>query len=288
MKKLIVIGMLLLPQLGVSASVQDELEMLHEQLYEVIQSTDPDSVEQFSTITDEISKREKFLQHAGDRYIIVNKATYMLTAVDKGKEMLNDKVVIGRKEQPTPIMESYISTIETNPHWTVSQNTSVLITAPRFQKNPTYATAMGYIVYSDWTKRAVRLDPTEIDWQKHIDRGVIPYKIYQKPGKLNELGNMKFLVPNPSGREETAGIFIHGSPYKTLFNEDIREFSSGCVRMQKTVELAEIILGQPQATYLKKELNNGKTKRYNVERPMKLFIVDWPVDITKEKKVVMK
>lgn len=270
-----------------AATIEEELVILQEELYKAIQSTEPDSVELFSKITDAIQLREDFLAKAGRRYIVVNKSTYMLSAIIDGREALSAKVIVGRKEQPTPNMESTISDIIINPHWTVSQNTALLVTVPRFVKNPSYANAMGYVIYSDWSQAARRLDATKINWEKHLDKGVIPFKLYQKPGKFNELGDMKFLVPNPSGREETRGIFIHGTPYTNLFDKEVREFSSGCIRIEDTKALADVILGNPTATYLRQELDKGRTKRYKVEKPIKFFIVDWQVSISPNNELVV-
>jgi murein L,D-transpeptidase YcbB/YkuD len=108
-------------------------------------------------------------------------------------------------------------------------------------------------------------------------------KIYQKPGKFNSLGRIKFVVPN------TDGIFLHGSPYKSLFDKEIREFSSGCVRLQKTIELADLILDDVSATVLQTRMKDGRTRNYHVKNPMKFFIVDWPVTVdAAAKKVVFK
>lgn len=265
-----------------AASVQEELAILQDELYVAIQSTDPDSVDKFTSISESIARRERFISRAGDRYILVNKRDQTLRVVVEGKEVLFQKAIIGRDEQPTPVLESKVVKVVLNPDWTVSQNTALLVIAPRFAKDPNYATAMGYVIYSSWGSNARRLDPREIDWKKHIDAGHIPYKIYQKPGRFNSLGDIKFVVPN------TGGIFIHGTPFKQLFNEEDRKFSSGCIRISDTAKLADILLSQMTNTSIESVLKSERTRGYRVKDPISFYVVDWPVTINKKLKVSYK
>lgn len=261
-----------------ASSVQDELSLLQDELYKTIQSVDPDSVQTFSALSEAIAVRQEFVQRAGNDYVLVNKKDYTLRAVKNGKEILYDEVIIGTPEQPTPNIDSaYITTIVTNPGWTVSPNTALLRLAPRLAKDPNYASVMGFNIYSSWDPNNTHLvDPKRINWNKLIKNGSIPYKIYQKPGQFNYLDSLKFVIPN------TGGIFIHGSPFKSLFKKEKREFSSGCIRMQKTVELADIILENVSAKTISSEIESGKTHFYKVRKPMKVFVVDWPVTFDSE------
>lgn len=265
-----------------AASVQDELAVLQDELYAAIQSTDPNSVEKFASISESIARREDFIRKAGDRYILVNKRDQTLRVVEKEKEVLFQRAIIGRDEQPTPELESKVVQVVMNPDWTVSQNTALLVIAPRFAKDPNYATAMGYVIYSGWGNSVRRLDPRKIDWQKHIDSGKIPYRIYQKPGRFNSLGNIKFVVPN------TGGIFIHGTPFKQLFEEENRKFSSGCIRISDTTKLADILLSQMTDKSIESVLKSKRTRGYRVKMPMPLYVVDWPVTVDNESKVAYR
>jgi len=262
-----------------AASVQDELTILQGELYNAIQSVDPDSVEQFRAISDSIATRQLFVDKAGDRYILVNKRDQTMSVVVDGKEVLSEKIIIGRDEQPTPILDAKVTQVVINPDWVVSQNTALLVIAPRFAKDPNYAIAMGYVVYSGWGKNAKTLDPRKIDWQKHIDNGRIPYRIYQKPGKFNSLGDIKFVVPG------TDGIFLHGTPFKQLFSKEVRKYSSGCIRVPNTVALADIILSNLNQDSINSVLQKGRLRKYDVRSPMKFYVVDWPVSVGEDNKV---
>ena len=58
----------------------------------------------------------------------------------------------------------------------------------------------------------------------------------QPPGPKNALGRVKFLFPNQHA------IYMHDTPARSLFKKDIRALSHGCVRVQKPMKFAEIIL----------------------------------------------
>ena len=74
-----------------------------------------------------------------------------------------------------------------------------------------------------------------------------PFRIKQRPSDDNALGEVKFLFPNEFS------VYMHDTPHRELFARDVRAFSNGCIRLQKPVELAHIVLeGQvhdPAATY---------------------------------------
>ena len=42
-------------------------------------------------------------------------------------------------------------------------------------------------------------------------------------------------------------VYLHDTPSKSLFDKDQRTFSSGCIRVQKAFELAELVLERPGA-----------------------------------------
>ena len=67
-----------------------------------------------------------------------------------------------------------------------------------------------------------------------------PYQFRQDPGPDNALGLVKIMFPNPHL------VYLHDSPAKSLYDEDERAFSSGCIRVQKPFELAELVLNDPQ------------------------------------------
>lgn len=255
-----------------SNSVQDEILILQNVAWQTFRSVKRESIRQYSELSKAIKTREEFILEAGDRYTIVNRKDHMLRVVNKGKEVFAFKAVIGRKEQPTPLLKSYINTIVINPDWVVSPRTAIQRLAPKFALDPEFATVMGYEIYNGWNNNARKINPTKVKWERYTDRGAMPFKIRQVPGENNELGKIKFIVPN------TGGYFVHGSPHKKLFNEEIREYSSGCIRIREVVEFADFLmehyLNDIQINTL---IKNKQTKAFTVPSKMPIYVVDWDV-----------
>ena len=64
------------------------------------------------------------------------------------------------------------------------------------------------------------------------------FNVYQPPGGGNALGVVKFLFPNKHA------VYLHDTPSKSLFNESVRAFSHGCMRVRNPVKLAELLLNK--------------------------------------------
>ena len=83
------------------------------------------------------------------------------------------------------------------------------------------------------------LDPTTIDWSQ-FKSGNIPYTLRQDPGPTNALGRVKLMFPNQYQ------VYLHDTPSQSLFERSDRAFSSGCVRVERALELAERVLDDPE------------------------------------------
>ncbi len=81
--------------------------------------------------------------------------------------------------------------------------------------------------------------PHSIDWSR-FHSGHIPYTLRQDPGPSNALGRVKLMFPNPYF------VYLHDTPSQALFERAERSFSSGCVRVEHALELAELVLNDPE------------------------------------------
>jgi len=61
-------------------------------------------------------------------------------------------------------------------------------------------------------------------------------QVREKPGPKNSLGLVKFMFPNEYD------IYLHSTPQPELFDRTRRDFSHGCVRVQKPADLAVWVL----------------------------------------------
>jgi murein L,D-transpeptidase YcbB/YkuD len=111
------------------------------------------------------------------------------------------------------------------------------------------------------------IDPARIDWSPGAP---FPYQVRQRPGPTNALGRIKFIFPNPQF------VFLHDTPSKALFDRADRTFSSGCIRVERPFELAEILLrGKPgwDADALAAAVAEGKTRTVFLERPVPVLLL---------------
>ncbi len=145
-----------------------------------------------------------------DEYIVINIPSYKLTYYKEGKPALYSDVVVGKDVHKTVVFSGLMKYIVFSPYWNVPKSIVENEINPGLKKNPHYL--------------------EDHDMERNGD------EIRQKPGPKNSLGLVKFLFPNSNN------IYLHDSPAKELFNKNSRAFSHGCIRVQKTKELANLIL----------------------------------------------
>jgi len=83
---------------------------------------------------------------------------------------------------------------------------------------------------------------------------------------------VKIMFPNPYM------VYLHDTPTKSLFDQDQRTFSSGCIRVAKAFELAELVLNDPerwnQAT-MAEVVASKKMLTVNLAKPVPVLILYW-------------
>jgi len=79
------------------------------------------------------------------------------------------------------------------------------------------------------------VDP--LNWNEKKPNG---YRYVQKPGYYNALGVIKITFPN------THSVYLHDTNHRNLFDRNNRSLSSGCVRIEKPLELAQLLLNDPK------------------------------------------
>ncbi len=202
----------------------------------------------------------------GERYLLVNIAGFQLTAIERGQYILDMRIIVGREYRSTPSFRSRITHMILNPYWNIPASIARKDLLPKQRKDPAYFTAQNIRVYEDYTYRSSPIDPETVDWNA-IKSG-FPYALRQEPGKQNALGSIKFMLPN------AYSIYLHDTPSKSLFSKDIRTFSSGCIRLEAPLLLADFALqGNMSPEALKGQIDSGKTKQINLPEPLPVYIV---------------
>ena len=170
----------------------------------------------------------------GKRHIQVNIADYRLQAVQDGQVEREHDVIVGRKYRETPVFSGQISYVVLNPWWETPHNLARLDKLPAFRQDPSAAERLGFEVL-DRNGRAV--PASSIDWSQYSANS-FPFRLRQRPGPLNALGQAKLMFPNPHN------VYLHDTPSRELFSRGERAFSSGCVRVADTLGLTSWVLAQ--------------------------------------------
>jgi murein L,D-transpeptidase YcbB/YkuD len=179
--------------------------------------------------------RERALSRILDQEekIVVNIPAFWLTAYEAGRPVLEMKVITGMPKRKTPMLSSEIKHLIFSPKWFVPDTILFEDKLPHIRKDPAYLERHGMKVYQ---KGGGRVEAREIDWSQINSKHDIPYRVVQDSGDANALGRVKFIFPN---RHD---VYLHDTPQKSLFKNATRTFSSGCIRIEKPVELADLLL----------------------------------------------
>jgi L,D-transpeptidase YcbB len=170
-----------------------------------------------------------------ETFVIVNIAGFTAYFVRGQEVALSTRVQVGKLYRRTPLFRSEISYLVFNPTWTVPPGIIRNDILPAAKRDPDSITRKGLKVI-DASGRVV--DPASVDWSRYSG-GHIPYTLRQDPGPKNALGRVKLMFPNPYL------VYLHDTPSQALFERADRAFSSGCVRVERALELAALVLDDP-------------------------------------------
>jgi len=171
----------------------------------------------------------------GRLHVRVNIAGFDLRVVEEGTDRLQMRVVAGRAYRQTPVFSDQISYLVLNPYWHVPHSIAAKDKLPDFRRDPSLVSKLGYEVFRGWGADATPIDPSTIDWNA-VSASSFPYRLRQRPGPQNALGQVKFMFPNAHS------IYLHDTPSRALFGEAERNFSSGCIRVEHPLDLAAVLL----------------------------------------------
>ena len=167
----------------------------------------------------------------GSTYINVNIPEFMVRVVKNGTVIHAERVVTGKFDTQTPIFSDMMRTVVFQPSWNVPESIKILELLPKLRAGGNPLEGRGLAM----KRNGHDVDVWDVDWEKQDIRN---FHIYQPPGDSNVLGIVKFLFPNKHS------VYLHDTPSKTLFNEKVRMFSHGCMRVRNPVQLAEVIMAE--------------------------------------------
>ena len=145
------------------------------------------------------------------------------------------KVVVGKVvgDHDTPVFTHLMKYVIFRPFWNVPQSIIKKELAGHIQKS-----GIGYLASKNFETVDAKGNPVKATVQQVEHGGVV---VREKPGPKNSLGLIKFMFPNEYD------IYMHSTPQPELFEHSRRDFSHGCVRVQKPADLAVWVLGRGKA-----------------------------------------
>jgi murein L,D-transpeptidase YcbB/YkuD len=183
--------------------------------------------------------------------IQVNVAAAILSVFHQDNPVLSMRAVTGRPGDETPMLYSEISSIVLNPPWNVPSSIAAKELWPKEKAHPGYLRANDFIV---------------------VPTGDGGSRIVQKAGPKAALGQIKFDFLNPYG------VYLHDTPSRSRFNSYSRLASHGCVRLQRPLALANLVMaGDPEWTPEKidETIASGKTVRAPLPQPIAVYLLYW-------------
>ncbi|QMW06444.1 L,D-transpeptidase family protein [Spirosoma foliorum] len=201
-----------------------------------------------------------------DRFVLVNIPAGELNVFGRaGERLLPMQVIAGKPDKRTPCMTTYVQDIVAYPYWNVPQNIALDEMLPRMKRNIAFIYNQNLQILNDKNQE---IDPEEIDWDS-LSTTNFPYRVRQASGCENSLGLLKFDLANP------LAIYLHDTNSRDLFTQTADRWRShGCVRVQKPVELANLILGSQtfDAAFMTKCLVDQKPRTLSIPKPFPVFI----------------
>ena len=189
----------------------------------------------------------------GDVHVLNNIPEFMQYVYKNGEIIRSEKIVAGMIDKQSSIFSRPLKYVVLRPKWRVPESIMVHEVWPSLRRGGGLMRQYGLQLES---KDGKSLDWHKIDWSKDDIRN---YIVTQPPGGISALGVVKFSFPS----QHT--IFMHDTPDKWMFRHSQRTLSHGCLRVQKPVELAEIMLREGNGWDKAKMLEQMKSGPLNNE-----------------------
>lgn len=189
-----------------------------------------------------------------EQYLWVNIPSFVVQGIVNDSIKQQNNAVVGTPKTKTPTLISAIDKIVLFPEWSIPQ--SII-------NNEMKGKSAGYLNKYKIYQNGKRITASQINWSK-------PLRMVQPSGFGNSLGIIKFLFPNQHS------VYLHDTPSKALFDNEVRAYSHGCVRVEKPLSLAayifsldgQMITQDSLETLLKKH----KSVNFKIKHPLYIYI----------------
>ena len=208
----------------------------------------------------------------GDRYIWVNQPDFTAQIIDDGRVTFQTRTVIGKDvpDQRSPEFSDLMEHMVINPSWSVPRSITTKEYLPLLQSN---RNAVSHLQVIDSAGRVVPRG--SVNFAAYSARS-FPFALRQPPSDGNALGKVKFMFPNPYN------IYLHDTPSKSLFDNEVRAYSHGCIRLADPFDFAYALLARqsddPKAVFAA-HLDTGRETTVPLDTPVPVHLVyftAWP------------
>jgi len=167
--------------------------------------------------------------------VVVNLPEFRARAMNPDSTVAFYKnVIIGKAYgHKSPIFEKEIQYVVFRPYWAVTPSIQRNEIVPHIQKDPNYIARNHFEVVTPQGEVV-----TDNQVSPEVLEGIrsLHLMVRQKPGGANSLGLVKIIFPNPDN------VYLHGTDAPELFSQDVRDFSHGCIRVEKPEDLVAWVL----------------------------------------------
>lgn len=174
----------------------------------------PDRNQLMATVIANMERWRWLPSDLGEFHVFVNVPDFKMKLMQDGHAVHETRVIVGKPQTQTPIFSDEMEHLIVNPSWGVPPSILKKEFLPKMATDPDYAKRRGFEVVRRGNSISIR----------------------QPPGERNALGFVKFIFPN------SHSVYLHDTPNRSLFSQDFRAFSHGCVRVDKPFAFAEKLL----------------------------------------------
>jgi L,D-transpeptidase YcbB len=206
--------------------------------------------------------------------IIVNIPQFRLfafrTTDDRVADILQMDVIVGKTypRTQTPVFEADMRYVVFRPYWDVPPSILRNEMLPKIRANPGYLAAQRLQIVNGQGDNSPVVPPSPAAIEGLASGR---YRLRQMPGEDNALGLVKLMFPN------TYNVYLHSTPAHRLFNETVRTFSHGCIRVSDPLALATHVMRDEPGDWTREKIdatmNGGATVRVNLQHPITVLIL---------------
>ena len=212
-----------------------------------------------------------------DQYIhaplTVNLPEFLLRGYSPAHQLdFTMRVVVGKVvgDHDTPVFAHMMRYLIFRPYWNVPHDIVEKELMPHIR-----ASGVGYLAKKNFEVTDSKGNVLTNFTAQQIEHGGL--QVREKPGPKNSLGLVKFMFPNQYD------IYLHSTPEPELFSRTRRDFSHGCIRVQKPEDLAVWVLANSEtpapagkdwdADSIHDIMTNGQDNRQvNLKTPIPIVI----------------